>query len=157
MGTDLLQCAPMETLYCCLTGTPGREHHDLLSHSVTLSWHWAKKSLPYPNNAERPSRKRQVSIWKSLVWLVQVSNPRLRTRTRDLLILRSPKTGVMCGADGICCVCINCHMSKPRNMLSITFGMRNSWTMLSITCGMEYGKCWVYVVSPWATHGKYWV
>ena len=26
--------------------------HDLLSHSVALSWHWSKQSLPYPNNAE---------------------------------------------------------------------------------------------------------
>ena len=38
----------------------------------------ANKSLPYPNNAERPARKRQVSILKSLVWLNQAldSNPR---------------------------------------------------------------------------------
>ena len=37
---------------------------------VTLSWHWAHQSPPYPTNAERQVRKRQVSILKSLVWLL---------------------------------------------------------------------------------------
>ena len=43
--------------------------HDLLFHSVTLSWHLANQSFSYPNNDERWARKRQVSILilKSLV------------------------------------------------------------------------------------------
>ena len=48
--------------------------NDLLSHSVTLSWHWANQSSPYPNNAERQAHERQVSILMSLVWLNQGSN-----------------------------------------------------------------------------------
>ena len=45
---------------------PGCQHHDLISHSVTLSWNWANHSLPSPNNAERLANKRQVSILKLL-------------------------------------------------------------------------------------------
>ena len=41
------------------------EHHDLLSHSVTLFWNWTNQSLPYPNNAEHQARKPQVPILKS--------------------------------------------------------------------------------------------
>ena len=58
---------------CCLTGTPGRQHHDLLSYSVALSWHWANQSFPYPNNAKHQAREQQVSILKSLVWFDQGS------------------------------------------------------------------------------------
>ena len=68
-GTDLWQCAHMITLQYFPIGKSGRQHHDLISHSVTLSWHWANESLPYPDNAE------QVSILRSLVWFNQVSNP----------------------------------------------------------------------------------
>ena len=42
----------------------GHQHHDLISHSVTLSWHWSNQSIPYPNNAEHLARKWQVSILK---------------------------------------------------------------------------------------------
>ena len=52
--------------------TSGHQHHNLLSHSVILSWHWANQC---PNNAEHQDRERQVSILKSLIWLNQVSNP----------------------------------------------------------------------------------
>ena len=75
MVTNMWQCALMVTLYGCLTGTPGYWHHDLLSHSVTLSWHWANQSLHYPNNAKRKARKQHISILKSSVWLDQVLNP----------------------------------------------------------------------------------
>ena len=57
-----------------LTGRPGHQHHDLISHSVILSRHWANQSLSYPNNAEHLARKWQVSIFKSLVWLDQGLN-----------------------------------------------------------------------------------
>ena len=86
----------MAILECCLTGPPGHEHHDLTSHSVTLSWHWASKSLPYPNNTERQARKWQVSISMSLVWLNQGSNPRgsdspvLPKWETDTLLIRPP-------------------------------------------------------------------
>ena len=53
------------------------EHHDLLSHSITLSWHWTDQTLSYPNNSELQARKQQVSILKPLVWLDQVSNLRV--------------------------------------------------------------------------------
>ena len=49
--------------------------HDLLSHLVPLSWHWANQFLPCSNNAKHQARNWQVSIWKSLVWLDQVLNP----------------------------------------------------------------------------------
>ena len=42
---------------------------NLISHWFTLSWHWANQSLSYPNIAKHLPRKRQVSIFKSLVWL----------------------------------------------------------------------------------------
>ena len=32
------------------TRRPGHQHHDLISHSVTLSWHKANQSLPCSNN-----------------------------------------------------------------------------------------------------------
>ena len=62
------------SLQCFPTGSLGRQHHDLISHSVTFSWYWANQSLPYPNNAECLARKRQVSIFKWLVWLEQGLN-----------------------------------------------------------------------------------
>ena len=40
-GTDLQQCTFIATFYCCPTGRPGYRHHDLISHSATLSWSWA--------------------------------------------------------------------------------------------------------------------
>ena len=43
-------------------GKSGHRHHDLISHTVTLSWHWAKQSLPYRNKAQHLTRKQQVSI-----------------------------------------------------------------------------------------------
>ena len=56
------------------SGKPGRQHHDLISYSVTLSWHWANQPLPYPNNESAWLRKQQMSIFKSLVWLNKGSN-----------------------------------------------------------------------------------
>ena len=44
-------------------------------HSIILSWHWSNQSLPYPNNAKCQVSKRQLSIWRSLDWLKQGSNP----------------------------------------------------------------------------------
>ena len=49
------------------------QHHDLISHPVTLTWHWGHQSLPHPNNAEYLARKRQITIFKSLAWLGQGS------------------------------------------------------------------------------------
>ena len=61
----------VQTLYCCPTGKSGHWHHDPLSHSVTLSWDWANQSLPYPINADRQARKRQISVllFIDLTWL----------------------------------------------------------------------------------------
>ena len=64
----------------------GHQHHDLISYSAILSWHWYNQSLPYPINAKHLTRKQQVSISKSLVWLKKGSNPWVR-------IPRSNKTG----------------------------------------------------------------
>ena len=50
-------------------------HDDRISHSVTLPWHWANQSLSYPKNAGLLARKWQILIFKSLVWLIQDSNP----------------------------------------------------------------------------------
>ena len=47
-------------IYSAVTGRTGHQHHDLISHSVTLSWHSANQSLPYPNNTECLARRRQV-------------------------------------------------------------------------------------------------
>ena len=72
MGTDLWQCALMVTLQ----SQPLRNQAaSTMTHSVTLSWHWANESLPYPNNAECLARKWQVSILKSLVSLTSGWNP----------------------------------------------------------------------------------
>ena len=75
MSTNLSQCTFMATLLCCLTGTPGHQHHDMTSHSVIFSWHWTNHSLPYNDNAGHQVRKRQVSILTSMVLLNQGSNP----------------------------------------------------------------------------------
>ena len=61
-GTDLWQCTLMGTLMYCFTWKYGRWHHDLISHSVTLSSLWANQSLSYPNNTQWQASKRQVSI-----------------------------------------------------------------------------------------------
>ena len=49
--TTLWQCTLMMTPYWW---APLGDcwHHDLISYSVTLSWHWDNQSLPCPNNAE---------------------------------------------------------------------------------------------------------
>ena len=67
MGTNLWQCTLMVTLQYCLTGTPGHRDHDLLSHSVTLSWHLANQSLPYSNNVKHRARQRSIYIFKVIV------------------------------------------------------------------------------------------
>ena len=72
-GTDLWQCALMVTLYYCVTGTSGCWHRDLLSHSISLSWHWTNQSLPYHNNAKHQAREWQVSVLKTSAWLDQGS------------------------------------------------------------------------------------
>ena len=72
-------------------GPPSHHHHDLLSHSVTSSWHWANQSLPYLNNAKQQGRKKQVSILMSLVWLDHGSNLQdldLNPRCSDSLIFQ---------------------------------------------------------------------
>ena len=73
------------TLWCCPTRRPDHQHHDLISHSITLSE--ANQYLPSPNNAECLARKRQVSIL-SVIGL---------TRPRFILMKsespRSPKMG----------------------------------------------------------------
>ena len=62
-GTDLWQRALIVTLWCCLTGRLGNHrHHDLIPHSVILSWCRPNQSLPYPSDAERQARNWQVSI-----------------------------------------------------------------------------------------------
>ena len=43
--------ALMVILYCPI-GKSGQQHHDLITHLVTLSWHWANQSLSYPINSE---------------------------------------------------------------------------------------------------------
>ena len=94
----------MATLKCCLTGTPGCEHHALLSHLVTLFWHWTNQPLPYLNNAERQAREQQVSILKSFVWCHQSLKtarsefesgtfgfPDLPEREVDALLIQPPR------------------------------------------------------------------
>ena len=44
------------------SAAPGRQHHGLISHSVTLSWYWANQSLHYSNNAERLARNHYKDI-----------------------------------------------------------------------------------------------
>ena len=65
----LATCASVNS-WQLYSATPlGNQHYDLISHSVTLSWHWANDSLPDLNNVECLARKWQVSIFKSLVCL----------------------------------------------------------------------------------------
>ena len=71
MGSDLWQCTLMATYSVASLG----HQTDLLSHPVTLYWHWSNQSLmTYRNNAKWQARKQEVSICKSLVWFDQVSN-----------------------------------------------------------------------------------
>ena len=67
------QCALLVTLLYCPTGTPGYQHnHDLILHSVTLSWHWANQPLPCSDNAESLARKRHVYNFK----VISLTQPR---------------------------------------------------------------------------------
>ena len=38
------------------------QHHDLISHSVTLSWHWAHQSLPYRNAEHRAKEASSINL-----------------------------------------------------------------------------------------------
>ena len=64
-GIDLWQCTFMTALWCCHTERAACQLHALIYHSVTLSRHWAKQSLLYPNNDEFLARKSHLSILKS--------------------------------------------------------------------------------------------
>ena len=70
---------------CCPTGKSGCQHHAPISHLVTLSWHWASKSLPYPINGECHAWKQQVWIWQAigLIW------PETELPTSRMRVLRS--------------------------------------------------------------------
>ena len=53
-GTDLWQ---FTWLYSAAPlGDQASQHQNLITHSVTLSWHWANQSLLYSNNIERQAR-----------------------------------------------------------------------------------------------------
>ena len=64
------------------------QHHDLISHSVKLSWYWANQSLPYPSNAKHLARKGQGSIWCHCFDSTMGSNPRSPARETSALPIR---------------------------------------------------------------------
>ena len=51
LSERILTCDSVHSwwLYSAAPLRPGSHHHDLISHSVTLSWHWANLSLPNPS------------------------------------------------------------------------------------------------------------
>ena len=58
----------------------GQLHHDPISQTVALSWHWANQSLPYPINTKCQIRKRYISIlYFFLIWLDRKLNSRSPT------------------------------------------------------------------------------
>ena len=68
----------------------------MLSHSDSLSWHWANQPLPYPNNDECQARKWQVSILKSLVWLdSKMRGPDLNLRSSDSPISQAGRRALL--------------------------------------------------------------
>ena len=88
------------TLLCCPTRIPDGQHHDLISHSFTLLWHWANQSLCYHINLKCQVRKRQVSIFRSLVWLYREWNSWFRTCESHAWLIRP-----------LCLVQSCCHIS----------------------------------------------
>ena len=71
-----------------------------LSHIILTLTDWVNQPLPYPNNAQCQTRKRQVPILKSLVWLDQGSNqlgPDSNPQGPDSLIFQLPawETGAL--------------------------------------------------------------
>ena len=46
----------MVTLVCCPTGKSNCQHQDVISHWVTVSWHWPNQSLPHPINNKCQAR-----------------------------------------------------------------------------------------------------
>ena len=88
-------------LLCCPTGRPCWQYHDLISHSVTISWPWTNQSLPYPNNAKHLVRKWQVSMTRSWVW------------THGLLLIR-PRA--RCMSDVECWRCRLTYMKCVRRL-----------------------------------------
>ena len=70
------------------TGTPGQQDHALIFNSVTSSWHWLDKSLPYPNNHNHNPNtclgNNEHQFTKSLVWIEEELNSRHSTRERAL-------------------------------------------------------------------------
>ena len=68
---------------------------------LTLSWHWANQSLPYPNNAKHYAKKGQVS----LVWLDQGSNlkgPDSKPRDSDSWIFQHERRTVYSFGHTVC-------------------------------------------------------
>ena len=63
MGIDLLQWTLMVTCNAVHWKIRPSAQHNLISHSITLSWHWENQSLYYPIDAKQQTRKWQVSIW----------------------------------------------------------------------------------------------
>ena len=55
--TCLWQCTPMATLqHCCPIEIQGGQHHNMTSHTVTLSWCCANRFLSYPVNDKWQAR-----------------------------------------------------------------------------------------------------
>ena len=76
-GLVLICCSMHSWWLYSVTWKSGYQHHDMISYSVMLSWHWANQSPPYPINAKRQARKWQVSIlsrWVDSVWKVSNLN-----------------------------------------------------------------------------------
>ena len=64
--------------------------HWKISPWAPISWHGANQSLPYPTNAERQTRKQQISIFKSAVWLDQGSKPSMLPRRKTCILTIIP-------------------------------------------------------------------
>ena len=90
------------------TKTPGHQYHGLISHSVTLSWHWANHScpilsqplLPYPHNSECLASNFKLLLWIDQglnVWIWIPYLPKLKT---DAQLIRSSR--LVCVCENVC-------------------------------------------------------
>ena len=115
MGADLWQCTLIVTLLVLPHERPGQQHHDLISHSVTLSWYWANQSLLRPNNAKHLARKQQVSSF----YVIGLIQPGFKPmRSPNLTTSRSTNSATPTGlCDLRCCLNVNpqtiTHVRKP--------------------------------------------
>ena len=129
-GTDLWEC----TLWWLYSAAHWRnqatsKHHDPISCSVTLSWHWANQPLPSPNNAERWLGSDKYGFLSHWFEPKRFGFCDLPKREKDTLLIRpsrliSPK--IIVALHCLWCWCV-CNAVKQEKFILFNDASRPHW------------------------------